>query len=350
MRQIFRRTPETHNIMWDLRMPLLRVSVINQRLHVPDPDAFHAALAVLPPGAPIIILIHGYRYAPSAPARDPHRLILSLRPRRGSWRTLSWPRHLGFGRGDPNEGLCIALGWEGRGSLWRAWRNAGQAGEALADLVMRVQQFRRRPVQVVAHSLGARVALAMLPLVPAGCVGRMVLMAAAEFQSRATAAMSTPAGRTCEVLNITSRENDLFDQALEWLIPTCSTGDRALGAGLWPGAENWLDLQADCAVTRAALGDLGHRIPAPRVRICHWWAYLRPGLMRFYGALLRTPERHSLAQLRAALPHRQGPRWSRLFRAPRRIARHLPRPQVCAPQVWFGQFGQGLARKPGAPH
>ncbi|MEL7117437.1 MAG: alpha/beta fold hydrolase, partial [Pseudomonadota bacterium] len=234
-----------------------------------------AALADVPPDAPVVILIHGYRYSPMTQADNPHRHILSLVPRKDCWKALSWPRHLGFGRGHQAEGLCVAFGWEARGSIWRAWRNAHRAGAALADLVKAIRARHPGAVHIVAHSLGARVALAAMPLLPRCSLGRVILMAAAEFQSTAASAFATPAGQTAEVFNIQSAENAFFDRCLEWCVPAPSKGDRALGAGLDVWAPNWLDIRVDDCATRDALRRLGHRIPAPRRKVCHWCPHIQ---------------------------------------------------------------------------
>jgi len=302
-------------------MPLLRINAGDAAPAlggVADRDAGLAGhLAALPPGAPVVILIHGYKFSPAAPRHDPHRHILSLSPKPGCRKAISWPRHLGFGRGAGDEGLCIAFGWEARGSVWRAWRRAAQAGGGLADLVARIGRLRPGPVDILCHSLGARVALCALERLPAHSIGRMVLLAAAEFQSGARRAMSSPAGRSAEVINIVSRENDLFDGVVEWLLRAPQPGDRALGAGLGldrQGApRNWLDVQIDCPSSRRALAEFGYRIPPPARRICHWSAYLRPGLFAFYRDLLRRRHALPLACLRHVLPGQPSPRWSRLW-------------------------------------
>ncbi|MDF0599988.1 alpha/beta fold hydrolase [Psychromarinibacter sp. C21-152] len=295
-------------------MPLLRVNAVGAApaLHgAGDLDAaLRAAAAALPPGAPVIVLVHGYKYAPSRAATDPHRHIFSLAPPRGCWKTLSWPRHLGFGRGRRGEGLCIAFGWEARGSIWSAWGAARDAGIALAETIARLRHYHSGPVDMVAHSLGARVCLAALRRAPAGSVGRMVLMAAAEFRGTAATAMAAPAGRTAEVLNITTRENDLFDAGIEWVLRPPERGDRTLGEGL--RLANWLDIQIDAPATRRALERLGFHVPPPKRRVCHWAPYLRPGLLLFYAALLRDRDRLSLPHLRRALPASAEPRWARL--------------------------------------
>ncbi len=273
------------------------------------------ALAALPPGAPVVVLLHGYKFSPWHPRRNPHHHILSLSPRAGCWKAVSWPRHLGFGKGAAQEGLCIAFGWEARGSIWRAWAEAEAAGRALAALIRLVRKLHAAPVHMLTHSLGARVALQALSHLPAGSIGRAVLLAAAEFQSHAAEALSTPGGSSAEIVNITSRENDPFDKMLELFLCTAQQGDRALGAGLGRPAQNWLDIQIDCDQTRAALADLGFRIPPPSRRICHWSGYLRPGVFGLYAQLIRAPHDLPLTRLAKALPQESAPRWSRLFAA-----------------------------------
>lgn len=315
-------------------MPLLKVNAAGQRPVLEGlgdlDDALAAQLAAIPDGAPVVVLLHGYKFSPARPETSPHTHILSLTPRHDCWKALSWPHSLGFGRGRADEGLCISFGWEARGTIWQAWDRAAEAGAALAELVRRVHALWPRPVDIVGHSLGVRVALTALADLPAGSVGRVVQLAAAEFQSRAAAAMETPAGRTAEVINVTTRENDLYDWLMEWILRPGAPEDRALGAGLPVAGRNWLDVQMDHPGTRAALAEVGFAIPPPARRVCHWSAYLRPGVFAFYAALIR--ERHALplACLRAALPGDATPRWSRLL-APPRISLPLPVPPGVKP-------------------
>ena len=222
---------------------------------------------------------------------------------------MSWPRHLGFTGRAPSQGLCIGFGWEAAGTIWTAYGEAARAARP------------GQQVDVVAHSLGARVTLAALPHLPGGALRRAVLMAPAEMSRIARAALDTPAGRAAAFLSITSRENDLFDFLLEGLVAPHRFGDRALGQGPGQGRCNWLDLQIDHAGTLAALGRLGHRIAPPARRVCHWSPYLRPGMFPLYRRFLRgeiAPE-----TLRTALPAAHSPRWSRLL-APPRAPRPLP--------------------------
>lgn len=257
-------------------MPQIKVNAGKNGLEY-DRAALGRELAGLAPDAPIVILIHGYKYAPNVAGHCPHQTILAERAPRDHWKVMSWPRHLGFGRGTP--GLVIAFGWQGTGSIWQAYGAAGRAGADLAGLIATLD----RPVNILGHSLGARVALSALRHAPAGSIGRLVLIAGAELRSEARAALAAPAGRRAEVLNVTSRENAPFDRLIELAL---GLRGRALGAGL-PQMPGWTDLAVDREAVRARLGRLGFRVGPPAKRYCHWSLYLRPGLFPFYGAVIR---------------------------------------------------------------
>jgi pimeloyl-ACP methyl ester carboxylesterase len=275
----------------------------------------------IPPddSGPVVIMVHGFKYAPGHATECPHSHIFALDPARDCYRVVSWPRGLGFDGRHRDEGLAVGFGWNARGSLWRAYAQAAKAGAALAATITALRaRAPRRPVHAIAHSLGARVVLSALAHLAPGAVNRVILLAGAEFGEHATAALATPAGRTAEIINITTRENALFDVLLEWLIPAPARGDRSLGLALGSG-PNVLTLQLDDAATLDVLRGAGFAIAPPAARICHWSPYTRAGALDFYARLLRHPEGLSLAQLRAALPGRAAPRWSRLlpeFRLP----------------------------------
>lgn len=273
-------------------MPLVRATAAAGLEGLPPP---------IPAAAPIIVMVHGYRFSPSDPMHDPFTHIMApVRVHPGK-RALPWPRHLGFGRGDPLEGLGVAFGWEARGSFWHARREAWRAGEALADLVERLRTaLPGRPIHVVAHSLGARVTLRAMRLLPEGALGRVVLMSPAEHRETARAAMASPAGRGAEVISVRSAENRAFDALLQLLVPW---PDPVLGLGL-SGLPNWLDFDPCDARVREAAAKLGHPIAPRRWRVCHHSSYARPGLMRLYRALLREPARLPLSALRVERPAR----------------------------------------------
>ena len=268
--------------------------------------------------SPIIVMIHGFRFSPARPQHDPHRHILALDPDPSARRVLSWPRALGFGHGG-TEGLAIAFGWEARGSLVKAYQRAERAGHDLARLIATIRAQSRRPVALIAHSLGARVALSSLQHLEAGAIGRMILLAGAEFRCVAAAALACPAGRGAEILNITSRENDLFDFGMELVVGGLRR--QALGFGLAEPHRNWLDVQIDDRDTLSALSALGFPMEARALRMSHWSPYLRRGVFDFYRTALRQPWALPLSLLRNHLPQRPAPRWSRLLALPEELVR-----------------------------
>lgn len=288
-------------------MPLIRIDA--QGTAVGGLATLRAALDALPQRARITVMIHGYKFAPGGGPRCPHRHILAAEPDPALRKAVSWPRHLAAGE----RGLGIAFGWNATGPIWRAWAGAGLAGMALAEVLAAIAA-RGRQADIVAHSLGARVALAAIGRAPAGSVGRVVLITPAEFRAAAAAAMASPAGARAEVLNVVSRENDLFDALIEWLIAPHRWGARALGLGLERAVPNWTDLQIDDPASLAALARLGHRVAPPAGRVCHWSGYLRPGLFPLYRAVLAGAL--PLPTLRAALPGAATRRWSRLLEPP----------------------------------
>lgn len=294
-------------------MPVIR---INAHHHRPPGRLLQMARA-LPPGQPIVAMIHGYRYSPSSPAHDPHRHILSLEPEPALHRSLSWPRALGFAGGAQDEGLALAIGWEARGRLSDAYARAADAGRGLAGLLSDVAEAADRPVAVICHSLGARVALQSLHHANPGSIGRKILLAGAEFRDAAADAIASPAGQRAEIINVTSRENDLFDFGIElWL---ARGRRRALGFGLDRPARNWVDLQIDCGQNLKALDMLGFPVEWDPLRLSHWTPYLRRGLFDFYRTALRQPWALPLPMLKTRLPGAPQPRWSRLLARPTRL-------------------------------
>lgn len=295
---------------------------MNLILYSSDPDPGAARdrstiarqLARLPPLAPVVILVHGYGYAPAHPGRNPADFIYARQ--RSGGQHQSWPWHLGFGSdetgADRTPALVIGFAWNARGTIWQAARRVEQAACELAcliGLIRRIDPTRR--VTALAHSMGAAVVLAALPDLQAGELDRAVLMSAAILRHHARRFMATPAGSTAEIVNVTSRENDLFDFGIE----------LALAGGMSPGLSqgigfrlpNWADVQIDHNGALRGLAALGFPIAPPLTRICHWSTYSRPGIFALYRALLTDPAPLAFDRLVRALPDRQDPRWSRLF-------------------------------------
>jgi pimeloyl-ACP methyl ester carboxylesterase len=283
------------------RMPVAAVNILADKAF-PPPDLTHL-LAGLPEKAPIVFMLHGYRYDPGTPATDPHTDILSLTPRPESLRAPSWPRKLGFGTDQPEEGLAIAIGWNACGTLRQAYENAATVGQTLAALISRIRHIHSGPIGLIGHSLGARVAMMTLPHLRPHAVQRIIALAGAEFHSTARAMLQTHAGRQVQMLNVTSAENMVFDLMFSALL--ARHGGFRPTLSRCPDLPNCVTLRINKASHRAGLANLGYRTKARRALVCHWSAYLRPGLFPIYKAFLTTPQALPLDLLQLALskPH-----------------------------------------------
>lgn len=280
-------------------MALIGVNAVGQRPELRDRQA-DLGQAVLRTEGPIVIMIHGLKHAPGSATDDPHRGLFALTPDRESPRIVSWPRKLGITQ--QGEALAIGFGWAAGRNLWQAYDEARYAGVAMAALVRRLKTHAPgRPIQVIAHSLGARVLFLALPHLRSGDLSRVLLLSAAELGPVAQRQIACPAGREAEFINVTSRSNRLFDLLFARAIAPFDPTAKALGTGLPDAQTNWLDLPIDNARTRQVLRQLGLPIRPPRHRICHWSSYLTPGLFPFYRRLLRDPENWPFARLYAGL-------------------------------------------------
>lgn len=322
---------ESYPQVGGLPVPLIRVNARGRDPVLPGTGG--CALPWLAEAAagtgPIILMLHGYKFHPGHPVHCPHGHIFAPQDGNPCPKAVSWPARLGYGRGDPDEGLAVAFGWAARGRLRTVYDSAAEAGFALAKAVRTLRAAApTRPIHAMGHSMGARVILQALPHLARGDLGRLVLLAGAEYRSAAETALDTPAGRSAEVINVTSRENDLFDFMFERLVPAPRPGDAALGAGLTP-SDTRLTLPIDNPGLLDLLARRGIAIEPPHAVICHWSAYRRAGVFDLYETLFRRPEVLPLATLATALPQADTPRWSRL-RA-RLGARTLARATWAAP-------------------
>ena len=316
-----------------------------------------AALAALPPSAPITVVVHGYRYAPRADGglggpHCPHGLLYradDIGPGSSARRPplAAWPRALGFREAGVAEGLCIAFGWDarrGRGAslidvgmndFAAVYADAAVAGRALARIFGLIG--RRHPVRrtgVMAHSLGARVVLRAMAERPDALPGRVLLLGAAEYAGEARRLLweQDRTGRRRadlpEVLSVSSRANDLYDWLFELFAPAPSQrGDRPLGArGLGQPHLRWMDIELDHPDLAAWLGRQGMHLTRLPERVTHWSFYSDPGAMAFWSRVLGGAAGWDLAGLRARrIPEARSARWSRLRRLlPARAAPSRP--------------------------
>lgn len=263
----------------------------------------------------VVIMVHGYKFDPARADKTPHRHILDPRQDAAPARDMSWPRAMGF-HGLTGEGLCIALGWPSLGGFAAAYRRAGDVGRALAPVIAGIRaRHPRTEITVMGHSLGARVGLSALPHLRAGDVDRVIALSPADRIDTARSSMATPAGRTARVLAVHSRENDLYDAAMECALPSGTS--RALGTGWAEAPANWCDVQIDCAQTLEVLARMDIDIAPPQRLICHWSSYTRSGVFDLYRAVAHGAI--DPAALRTVLPSDSAPRWSRLIAPARAI-------------------------------
>lgn len=277
--------------------------------------------------APIVVLIHGYKFDPALPEADPHRLLYAFRPNSADGRRIrSWPQGLGFARDGGRGGLAVGFGWPARlpllGSLLTAGRTgfaiaydrAGAFGAQLAALVTLLRRLAPgRDIDLLGHSLGARVALASLPHLTEA-PGRMLLLGAAEFGGRARDFLAaSPAGRPPEVYNVTARSNDIYDALFEAFAPRRARGDHAVGLGLGAEVPNWLDLQLDRIAVTDWIRARGMAATRTEARHCHWAFYTADGALELYQAILRRRPGWDIGSLRTTPCFAgQEPRWTRL--------------------------------------
>lgn len=292
-------------------MPLLRINATDRGLELHDTGSEALAQIAQPPShrrGPAIIMIHGYKYNPRDIRHCPHGKLFNTD-------VSGWPVALGFDDASKDKGLGVAFGWSARGPLKQVHRRATMLGASLAQLVQSLKDRNPdRPVHVIAHSLGSEIALSALADLAPRTVDRIVLLTGASFSRFADEMLTTPAGRSAEVFNITSRENDIFDFAFETLVGAPRTADRALGQGI--DQPNVANIQLDCDRTLAVLEEFGARVAASERHVCHWSSYKRPGIMDFYAKLLRQPHSLPFDELQRCLPNSMAPRWSRLTLAP----------------------------------
>lgn len=279
---------------------------------------------------PVAVLVHGYKFHPGRCGLDPEQSLYAPTPRHEGGRVRSWPTGLGFADDDGETGVAIGFGWPADAplllSLLRTWRNgfahvyaaAADWAVQLAELIALVQELAPgRPVDVVAHSLGARVALAALPHL-GRAPGRMILLGAAEYETEALRCLAGVRGsREPQIYNVTTRANDVYDLAFECFAPRPAGAGRALGAGLAEPPAGWFDLQLDHPAVTAWINGQGIALSEPEERVCHWSFYTRPGAFAVYSAILRRQPGWDVAELRQVhCLAAQEPRWSRLL--PRR--------------------------------
>ncbi|MEM8789803.1 MAG: alpha/beta fold hydrolase, partial [Pseudomonadota bacterium] len=276
-------------------MPILRVTARPGGLRM---EGLDAALGRLTPQAPVVVLVHGYKFSPHTPHADPHRLLYAIEPARACGRIRSWPQGLGFGDRTAAEGLCLGFAWPagladqqdmpGR-PLAAAYAAAAWAGGQLARLLECIADLAPgRAVDILGHSLGARVALQALAQARCANAGQVILMGAAEYDDTARACLASPAGHAARVFNVTTRENALFDLLFQSFGPPRPPLAHPLGRGLPAHLRQAVDLPLDQPAWAPIYARRGVDLAPARPWISHWSFYTRPGTMTLYRNIIRN--------------------------------------------------------------
>lgn len=309
-------------------------------------EAARTAAPALRKSRPLVVMIHGYKFDPyDSHAANPHEYLYHFDPSRvqvDRWRRpASWPLGLGFREADTFgvDGLCVGFAWSSKpqvrlGRFCAAYLEAERAGRALfRALSMLAAAFPHREIDLIAHSLGARVALMAMRAAADGQsglierIGRVILLGPAELVGSARETMravdSAAPARCPQIYSVVARENDVFDVMVERFAPKVG-GVRpiCLGAtGLGRDRDDWLDIQLDSPALLEWLDSRGIEIGGGPRRACHWGVYNRPGALEFYATLLREREPWSIRAMReAGMPTQLEQRWAR-WRTPRLLSR-----------------------------
>ena len=284
-------------------------------------------LRAQPLDTPVVILLHGLRYDATTQEHDPAASIFSPAPPTDDPRLVSWPRHLGFCRGRAGEGLCIGFSWPARTGIRDAYQRATDAGISLARLVDLIRLADpQREVVIVAHSLGSRVALSALPQIKAGRIDRMVFIYGAEIGREADHFLSAGTRPLPRIINVTSRENWVFDSAFAAAI-TGRPWAKTLSNFTATRYAHWVDLPLHDINALALLRAAGYPVSQSLRPICHWSGYLRPGVFPVYRDFVRSPCKLPLEGLRRLSVERCASRRKLRSRVANLIAQILRNPR-----------------------
>ncbi len=303
-------------------MAIFGVTSQSGRLFCPDDPAvdvrLHLAHALrhVPKHAPIVLMIHGYKYHPADPTANPHKLLFSAKPNPDCRKATSWPLALGFAPMTRDDGLAIGFAWEGKpsdkitpkprlSSFAHVYTQANRAGGHLARLLKWISELAPgRDIDIVAHSLGARVAFSALSRRNKPHRGRVILMGGAEYASVVDRYFRhidrTP---KLEVFCVRTGRNAFVDTLFETFAPRPHPKDYAIGRGFQGPEQNWMNIRIDEPATLAMLSARGIGISRPNQRklVDHWGFYTRAGIMVLYQNLLRHRQSWRLADLREEL-------------------------------------------------
>lgn len=273
----------------------------------------------------VVVLVHGYRWGQADPARaefddDPYRSIFALPDDLPADRQIeSWVPMVG-------PDAAIGFAWTSDPGFFdyaaACWSNpyeyavqdlAPQAAKALAA-VLRALVDAGLTVDILAHSLGTRVAvqaLALAAAAPGGqaTVRRAVMLGGAEYS---VDALQMARGVETDFYSFANRSDGVLDWGAAELggsqRPNNSMVSRVIGFDGVKRLDNWIDFQLDLKDRNSAeqfrrwfdrLG--GYRLSGEAAygRGIHWSYFLNPGNREFIADLF-VKDAWTVAWLRGA--------------------------------------------------
>lgn len=241
-----------------------------------------------------VIMIHGYKFDSGDQNHCPHATMFNPDAVEQDYRTLSWPDAFHMA---PADSCAIGFAWPARGKLGSVYDLAARAGAELGQLIKALRLHHPEiPIHLMAHSMGARVALRAFHLLEAGDVERAILLFPAEYQVPTEATLSTDAGKACEILTIASHENTFYEFLFSWMKLAGAQMGPAFG-GYQPARSNHVTLWIDRTDIIDALNSMDIRIGHRERRLCHWSAYTRTGIFDLYARWLFHPRQLPIATL-----------------------------------------------------
>jgi len=310
----------------------------------------------LPAAQPPLVMVHGFLFDPKQAVTpdpgdtdNPHGRMYHFKDtgERNEQRhhTTGWPLWMGYEEADQTgaSGLAIAFGWHSQPGFAsslinrfqnfyaRAYEVAGTTAWVLVNVLDELAKtVPGRRIDIMAHSLGARVVVRALALAAkhhpdlTERINRVIFLGGAEYVVEAQLMYrrlhDLDRAQRPEIYNIVSRENDVLDKLGENFGPRTFGNSQVIGHnGLdmsdraAKNVPNWIDLQIDSEPLQDWMLNQ-HNIEVSGDRPGniwdHWYYYTFRGNLELYRGIFRDRPQWSIAALRAAkVPEGVSRRW-----------------------------------------
>lgn len=289
---------------------------------------------------PVTVMANGFLFDPRASAGvdpmhsdNPHAIIFHFRrgdeTQEAYAHATGWPAWLGFQEADDGaDGLAVAFGWYSSPdfvkSLLEAQKNfyiaacdlaVSTAGLFAAVIRSLSRQIPDRPIDIVCHSLGSRLAIkglqAALMRDPglSARLGRIIILGGAEYSAaaRKLVAMLDTSVKHPEIYNFMGTSDAVLKRLGQNFGPGEDGDHKVIGnSGLMIGgpATSWIDLVTGSKVLNAWFEKRNDGVylvsDLPNQAADHWGYYSVRGNMKFFARLLRERSNWRIADLRAA--------------------------------------------------